>query len=69
MSSSVTGKRNARSVAGTAQREAALQVNGPDGTTLRDDNVRFLKLTRYIVQKNWKHLRYRVRKRYLNKTA
>ncbi len=39
------------------------------GTTLRDDNVRFLKLTRYIVQKNWKHLRYRVRKRYLNKTA
>lgn len=38
-------------------------IKNPDiqrGTTLRDDNVRYLRLTKYIVSKNLKYLRRRV---------
>lgn len=40
--------------------QTILNVDIPRGTTLRDDNVRYLHLTRYIVRKNLKYLRNRL---------
>ena len=41
----------------------------PRGTRLRDDNLRYLHLTKYIIRKNWLHLRQRFSRRAEGETS